>query len=571
MPDKKDNNGYQANRRTRNGNSFLKDTGNKMKNMANKFENSAANRSSRGKNGAVGGKFTDKKSGVDLATIGAAKNKFVRNNPNLGKNKLLKSNDNNQYLRNGVRNSNDFLSKSIPGISNLLGGKSSTIFNRAVNKKNGVDLATIEAAKEKFMNDNSGDKKSDELSSNDDSSSNESSSTNAVSGSGFISFINKYKKIIVPMLPVLFIILIIFTSLLSVIMSSDEEGSGKIREEDTGVVCASDSKLVDVALKEVGNNEADGTHAKYLKFLGFSPNTAWCAAFVSWCANQAGIDTSAIPHTASVSSFLAYFQKAGTFKSINSSYKPTSGNLIIWKAKGHSHIGIVKEYDGSKDTLVTVEGNSSDAVRVNTYKFSSLESRGVVGFASPQQMSCTDTTDGNNATTIKNGHSINIPKNLGTHATREFDLASNSVEINYAREMIRKYRKIVNPYAFPPNTSQRKVQDKWISAGAKHDSKGFCKLDGRYLVATTSTFGNIGDKVDFYMSSGKIIHVILGDAKSQNKAWYDQNPADKWGHSNGRNILEFMGKNSIGDNPYYTLGLNGQSVVKAVNGGSIFK
>ena len=92
-------------------------------------------------------------------------------------------------------------------------------------------------------------------------------------------------------------------------------------------------------------------------------------------------------------------------------------------------------------------------------------------------------------------------------------------------------------------------------------------MKGRYIVATTKTFGDVGEKVDFYMSNGRVIHVILGDAKAQSVAWFDQNPADKWGHAKGKNVLEFMGTNSIGDNPYYALGLNGQTVVKAVNGG----
>lgn len=444
----------------------------------------------------------------------------------------------------------------MPGVGGSMGSNNGSIFggNRSLTKKPGSSIL-------------SGNTDNDE---NSEGSSYELESPSV--GKQVLNFAIKHKNIILPILPAVIIIITILLCVTAVLMAANEDGSGNMREEaEASSICVSDSKLVDVASGEVGNNEANGTHAKYLQFLGFSPNTAWCAAFVSWCADQAGIDTSAIPHTASVSSFLEYFQKAGTFKSINSDYQPVAGNLIIWKAMGRSHIGIVKEYDSSKDILTTIEGNSSNAVRINTYTFSTLASQGVVGFANPQQQKCTNTADGDNATTIKNGQSITLPANLGTHGTREFDLATTSEQINYARSMVSNYRKIVNPYAFPENTSQRKVQDMWIKAGAKHDSNGFCKLDGRYLVATTTTFGSIGDKVDFYMSSGTIIHVILGDAKAQGKAWYDEHPADKWGHSNGKNVLEFMGKNSIGDNPYYTLGLNGQSVVKAVNGGSIFK
>lgn len=399
---------------------------------------------------------------------------------------------------------------------------------------------------------------------NEESSSSENSDDNKkdtdlfgkVSGFGFLK--NIKVKIIIGV--VLFIVFL----LLGMIVSASNEGAKGKNEEGSGISCQSETRIIDIALGEVGNNEANGTHAKYLAMFGFSPSTAWCAAFVSWCAKEAGIDESVIPHTASVSVFLEYFQKAGTFHSITSNYIPSPGDLIIWKARGRSHIGIVKEFDENTGVLKTVEGNSSNAVRINTYQYSNLEAGGVVGFASQE---CTDTSDGDNATDIQAGETIILPANLGTYATREFDLAKTPEEINYSRQMMQCCRKITNPYAFPERSPQRKVQDMWINEGAQHDSKGFCILQGRYLVATTKTFGDVGEKVDFYMSNGRVIHVILGDAKAQSVAWFDQNPADKWGHAKGKNVLEFMGTNSIGDNPYYALGLNGQTVVKAVNGG----
>ncbi len=334
--------------------------------------------------------------------------------------------------------------------------------------------------------------------------------------------------------------------------------------------CGGADNLIAIAEKEIGNNEGNGSHAKYLSFLGFGSGSPWCAAFVSWVANKAGVDEKIIPHTASVSSFLEYFKLAGTFRDI-SSYKPKPNDLIIWKANGRSHIGIVKSLSG--DTLKTIEGNTSNAVAERTYSFSSLAGRGVVGFAAvggeSNGTTCTD--DDSEAATIKNGQTIKLPSGLGTIATREFDLAVTASEIAYARQQIKCCHHIVNPYAYPEGYDERKVQDLWIKEGHKHDKKGFCKLKGRYLIAATNTFGKIGDKVDFYMSGGKIIKVILIDSKSQEKTWYDQHPADKWGHDNGACVLEFLGKNSIGNDPYGVLGLKGQTVVKAVNGGSAIK
>ena len=430
--------------------------------------------------------------------------------------------------------------------------------NAMPNASNGLGKGGFGLPKFPGLGGKKDNKESEESSEDEENSSKSNKGTDLIGkafGSGF--FKNIKVKIIIG------VVIFVFFLLLGIIISASEEGAKGKSEEENGTTCQSSTKILDIALGEVGNNEANGTHAKYLAMFGFGPSTAWCAAFVSWCAKEAGIDESVIPHTAAVSVFLEYFKKIGTFQSITSNYKPSPGDLIIWKAHGRSHIGIVKEFDEATGILTTVEGNSSNAVRINTYQYSNLEAGGVVGFASQE---CTDTSDGDNATDIQNGDTVILPKNLGPVATREFDLAKTNEEINHSREMMRCCRKITNPYAFPENSSQRVVQNRWIKEGAQHDSKGFCKLQGRYIVATTTTFGKAGDKVDFYMSSGKIIHVIIGDTKSPN-----DDGCTKWGHQYGKNVLEFMGKNSIGNNPYYTLGLNGQSVIKAVKGGSIFK
>ena len=430
--------------------------------------------------------------------------------------------------------------------------------NAIPNASNGLGKSGFGLPKFPGLGGKKDNKESEESSEDEENSSKSNKGTDLIGkafGSGFFKSIKV--KIIIG------VVIFVFFLLLGIIISASEEGAKGKSEEENGTTCQSETQILDIALGEVGNNEANGTHAKYLAMFGFGPSTAWCAAFVSWCAKEAGIDESVIPHTAAVSVFLEYFKKIGTFQSITSNYKPSPGDLIIWKAHGRSHIGIVKEFDEATGILTTVEGNSSNAVRINTYQYSNLEAGGVVGFASQE---CTDTSDGDNATDIQNGDTVILPKNLGTVATREFDLAKTNEEINHSREMMRCCRKITNPYAFPENSSQRVVQNRWIKEGAQHDSKGFCKLQGRYIVATTTTFGKAGDKVDFYMSSGKIIHVIIGDTKSPN-----DDGCTKWGHQYGKNVLEFMGKNSIGNNPYYTLGLNGQSVIKAVKGGSIFK
>lgn len=103
------------------------------------------------------------------------------------------------------------------------------------------------------------------------------------------------------------------------------------------------------------------------------------------------------------------------------------------------------------------------------------------------------------------------------------------------------------------------------SAGKNYDSDGYGKIDSRYTLAMTSTFGEIGDYVDVYMSNGRIIHGIIADEKSQQYTSWDHNPANKWGHENGQCIVEWMTNWRGHDNPP-----SDGYVVKVENYGSYF-
>lgn len=106
-------------------------------------------------------------------------------------------------------------------------------------------------------------------------------------------------------------------------------------------------------------------------------------------------------------------------------------------------------------------------------------------------------------------------------------------------------------------------------AGEKYDNEGFARIGDRYVIACTTTFGVIGDYVDFYQSDGHVFKCIIGDVK---------NPKDRgwsvWGHSEGKNVIEFVTNwpdhhiNPGTKNLHPEWG--GKTVVKAVNGGSFF-
>lgn len=81
-------------------------------------------------------------------------------------------------------------------------------------------------------------------------------------------------------------------------------------------------------------------------------------------------------------------------------------------------------------------------------------------------------------------------------------------------------------------SEQYKLREK---AGESYDSEGFAKIGDRYVVATTTTFGEVGDSVDFEQADGSVIKCIIGDVKNQKD--YGCN---KWGHDNGQTIVEFI-------------------------------
>lgn len=111
--------------------------------------------------------------------------------------------------------------------------------------------------------------------------------------------------------------------------------------------------------------------------------------------------------------------------------------------------------------------------------------------------------------------------------------------------------------AWAAGTSQAAVHSKWSLAGAKYDDD-IATYNGRYLIACTTTYGRVGDKVDFTLSDGTVIKCVIADAKNPN----DQG-CNKWGHSNGQNVIEFEVERSR----FYRSGNPGSSSWKAEWGG----
>lgn len=95
---------------------------------------------------------------------------------------------------------------------------------------------------------------------------------------------------------------------------------------------------------------------------GFS-YSAWCAMFVSWCANQAGIPSSIVYYHAYCPYGVSWFKDRGLFQYSayrGGSYTPKAGDIIYFAPVGStvsSHVGIVRYASGGY--VYTIEGNTS--------------------------------------------------------------------------------------------------------------------------------------------------------------------------------------------------------------------
>lgn len=132
-------------------------------------------------------------------------------------------------------------------------------------------------------------------------------------------------------------------------------------------------QLVTIAKSQLGNEGGQ----KFWSWYGFDSREEWCACFVSWCADQAGlIQKGAVSKFSLCTAGVDWFQEKGKWQSGGN--VPTPGTIIFfdWDHDGASdHVGIVESCDGT--TVHTIEGNSGDAVKQNSY---AVNSRSILGY-----------------------------------------------------------------------------------------------------------------------------------------------------------------------------------------------
>ena len=144
-------------------------------------------------------------------------------------------------------------------------------------------------------------------------------------------------------------------------------------------ITGTDDQIVNVALSQIGNMGGD----PYWSWYGFNSRVEWCACFVSWCANECGyIDAGVIPKYAGCVNGVQWFKDRGQW--LDNSAEPTPGMIIFfdWASSGQDglsdHTGIVQKVENGR--VYTIEGNSGDSVRQNSYPIGYYE---ILGYGAP--------------------------------------------------------------------------------------------------------------------------------------------------------------------------------------------
>ena len=147
---------------------------------------------------------------------------------------------------------------------------------------------------------------------------------------------------------------------------------------------SADEQIVAVAESQIGNVGGQ----PYWSWYGFNSRVAWCACFVSWCANECGyIDAGVIPKFAGCVWGVEWFQDRGQWA--DGTATPVPGMIIFfdWDSPdGESgpqdglsdHVGIVQKVEDGY--VYTIEGNTGDSCAQRKYRIGYYE---ILGYGIP--------------------------------------------------------------------------------------------------------------------------------------------------------------------------------------------
>jgi uncharacterized protein (TIGR02594 family) len=147
-------------------------------------------------------------------------------------------------------------------------------------------------------------------------------------------------------------------------------------------------KIVELAAAEVGVKEEGGEnkgdriveYRKSVKGEGEDPNAAeaWCADFVSYVTEKAGVPINDGKGEDYVQSMADWAKGKGRFK--EAGHQPKPGDIIVFEWGDNNgkldHTGIVEKVENGR--VYTIEGNSSDSVARRDYAVGSAPKAGYI-------------------------------------------------------------------------------------------------------------------------------------------------------------------------------------------------
>jgi hypothetical protein len=153
----------------------------------------------------------------------------------------------------------------------------------------------------------------------------------------------------------------------------------------TKPVVSKRQQVIDIARSQIGIREGSNNYTKYGVWYGnyvhssIYQHAAWCAMFVSWCGNQAGLSSDVFYYHAYCPSGVSWYQSKGRWQW--KGYVPKMGDIVYYDWNGDrvvDHVGLVESY--SNGNITTIEGNYSDQVKRRTINY---KSSSIFGYATP--------------------------------------------------------------------------------------------------------------------------------------------------------------------------------------------
>ncbi len=221
---------------------------------------------------------------------------------------------------------------------------------------------------------------------------------------------------------------------------------------------------------------------------------AWCAAFVSWCANQAGVPSSTVYYHAYCPYGVNWFRNQGRWQysaSRGGSYTPKAGDIIYFAPAGStvsSHVGIVRYASGGY--VYTVEGNTSGQNgEVNEgggcfMKSYSLSYNRIYGYGTPNYVESGSSAE-KIGTYVTTASSLNVRAEANTGATILGELAKGSIV--YVSELANGWGKV----------TLSDGQIGWCAIGDYGDYIGVDALGGTGSAAWGDFTTSVGENGDF--------------------------------------------------------------------------